>query len=98
MVSLAKSEKEKFKKTIRRDKIPIKAIPDGQAKLIFDDIKSDTNFVEEPLLNNVRVQSMKLSLENQVNSEILLFYYILLGIILIDMVVVTSYCCSYYQA
>lgn len=33
-----KREKEKFKKTITRAVIPIKAIPDGQAKLIFDDV------------------------------------------------------------
>ncbi len=33
-----KREKEKFKKTINRAVIPIKSIPDGQAKLIFDDI------------------------------------------------------------
>lgn len=31
-------EKEKLKKTITRAVIPIKAIPDGQAKMIFDDI------------------------------------------------------------
>ena len=31
-------EKEKLSKTIKRDKIPIRAIPDGQAKIIFDDI------------------------------------------------------------
>ncbi len=33
-----KREKEKFKKTITRAVIPIKAIPDGQAKIIFDDL------------------------------------------------------------
>lgn len=33
-----KREKEKFKKTITRAVIPIKAIPDGQAKVIFDDL------------------------------------------------------------
>ncbi|MCE2928529.1 MAG: S41 family peptidase [Candidatus Caenarcaniphilales bacterium] len=33
-----KREKEKFKKTITRAVIPIKAIPDGQAKMLFDDI------------------------------------------------------------
>lgn len=33
-----KREDKKFKKTITRDVIPIKAIPDGQTKMIFDDI------------------------------------------------------------
>ncbi len=33
-----KRDKEKMKKTIARAVIPIKSIPDGQAKLIFDDI------------------------------------------------------------
>ncbi len=33
-----KREKEKMKKTITRAVIPIKSIPDGQAKMIFDDI------------------------------------------------------------
>ena len=31
-------EAEKLSKTIKRDRIPIKSIPDGQAKIIFDDI------------------------------------------------------------
>lgn len=31
-------EKEKLSKTIKRDRIPIKSIPDDQAKIIFDDI------------------------------------------------------------
>jgi carboxyl-terminal processing protease len=33
-----KRDEEKFKKTIKRAVIPIKAIPDGQAKVIFDDL------------------------------------------------------------
>ena len=35
---LIQREKIKFTKVIQRDRIPIKAIPDGQAKIIFDDI------------------------------------------------------------
>jgi carboxyl-terminal processing protease len=35
---LMQREKLKFTKIIERDRIPIKAIPDGQAKIIFDDI------------------------------------------------------------
>ena len=35
---LIQREKTKFTKVIQRDRIPIKAIPDGQAKIIFDDV------------------------------------------------------------
>jgi len=35
---LIQREKTKFTKIIQRDRIPIKAIPDGQSKIIFEDI------------------------------------------------------------
>jgi carboxyl-terminal processing protease len=38
VVLTVQREQQKLKKTIKRDRIPIKSIPDGQAKLIFDDI------------------------------------------------------------
>lgn len=38
VILTVKREKQKFRKTITRAVIPIKSIPDGQAKIIFDDV------------------------------------------------------------